>query len=87
MQEITVAAAAQKIVLPVGLADRMVSNTRAMGAYRASTVIDFELGRPMELESMFLEPLRRAQATGVAMPRLEALCIVLKKLARYLPRP
>ena len=87
MQEITVAAAAQKIVLPLGLADRMVTNTRAMGAYRASTVIDFELGRPMELESMFLEPLRRAQATGAAVPRLEALCIVLKKLARYLPRP
>lgn len=86
MQEIIVAAAAQKIVLPPELADRMVTNTRAMGAYRASTVIDFEFGRPMELEGLFLEPLRRAQSAGAAMPRLEALCVVLEKLARYLPR-
>ena len=86
MQEIIEAAAAQEIILPPGLADRMVTNTRAMGAYRASTVIDLELGRPMELESMFFEPLRRAQSAGAAMPRLEALCVVLEKLARYLPR-
>ena len=48
------AAAAQEIILPPALADRMVTNTRAMGAYHASTVIDFQLGRPMELESLFL---------------------------------
>ena len=81
------AAAAQKIVLPPELAERMVKNTRAMGAYHASTVIDFQLGRQMELESLFLEPLRRAQAAGAEVPRLEALCVVLEKLARYLPRP
>ena len=67
MQEIIESAAAQEITLPPGLADRMVTNTRAMGAYRASTVIDLELGRPMELESMFFEPLRRAQAAGAAV--------------------
>ena len=50
-------------------------------------MIDFENGRPNELESMFLEPLRQAQAAGIAVPHLEALCIVLGKLARYLPRP
>ena len=27
-----------------------------------------------------------APAAGAAMPRLEALCVVLEKLARYLPR-
>ena len=87
MAEIIAAAAAQKIVLPPELAERMVKNTRAMGAYHASTVIDFQLGRRMELESLFLEPLRRAQAAGAEVPRLEALCVVLEKLARYLPRP
>ena len=35
---------------------------------------------PLEMESMFLEPLRQARATGVAIPRLEALCAVLEKL-------
>ena len=59
----------------------------AMGTYFASTLIDFENGQPLEIESMFHVPLRQAQAIGVPVPRLEALCIVLGKLAGYLPRP
>ena len=51
-----------------------------MGAYKASTLLDFERGHPLELESMFLEPLRRAQKAGVAVPRLAALGEVLKRL-------
>jgi ketopantoate reductase len=51
-----------------------------MGAYKASTVIDFELGRPLELESLFFEPLRRARGAGVNVPRLQRLCDVLKEL-------
>ena len=54
--------------------------TRAMGAYQASTLIDFERGQPLELESMFLEPLLQARKAGVAAPRLAALCEVLKGL-------
>jgi 2-dehydropantoate 2-reductase len=58
-----------------------------MGAYKASTLIDFERGLPLELETLFLEPLRRAKAAGVPVPRLEALCRVLEQLdrARRLP--
>ena len=41
-----------------------------MGAYRASTLIDFERGQPLELQSLFLEPLRQATQAGVPMPRL-----------------
>ena len=48
-----------------------------MGAYKASTLIDFERGQPLELQSLFLEPLRQATQAGVAMPRLSALCAVL----------
>jgi 2-dehydropantoate 2-reductase len=87
MREIINIAAAKNIGLKPELADRMINNTRSMGAYRPSTVIDFEQGRPFELESMFLEPLRQARAASVSVPRIEALCIVLKKLASYLPRP
>ena len=56
-----------------------------MGAYRASTLIDFERGQPLELQSLFLEPLRQATRAGVAMPRLAALCVVLKDLERASP--
>jgi 2-dehydropantoate 2-reductase len=57
-----------------------------MGAYKASTLLDFERGRPLELESLFLEPLRQAQRAGVPTPRLAALCAVLAELDS-LPQP
>ena len=51
-----------------------------MGEYRPSTLVDFEAGRPLELNSLFVEPLRQAQMAGVAVPRLELLCRVLQQL-------
>jgi 2-dehydropantoate 2-reductase len=56
-----------------------------MGEYKASTLIDFEQGRPLELEGLFLEPLRRAKTAGVSMPKLEILCGVLQRLSRRNP--
>jgi 2-dehydropantoate 2-reductase len=80
MREIINAANALGFNLPESLAEKQIERTRAMGAYQASTLIDFARGQPLELESMFLEPLRRAEQAGVAMPRLAALCAVLKAL-------
>lgn len=57
-----------------------IDHTVNMGPYRASTLIDFERGLPLELESLFLEPLRQAQKAGVDTPRLAALCRVLRSL-------
>jgi 2-dehydropantoate 2-reductase len=51
-----------------------------MGAYKPSTLIDFERGQPLELQSLFLEPLRQAAAVGVETPRLKSLCQVLSQL-------
>jgi 2-dehydropantoate 2-reductase len=67
--------------IPEALAEQMIARTRTMGPYRASTLLDFECGRPLELHSLFLEPLRQAFTTGVPVPRLEALCRVLTALA------
>ena len=80
MSEIIAAANVKGLSVDVGLEKQMVDYTRDMGEYRASTLVDFERGMPLEMESMFLEPLRQARATGVAIPRLEALCAVLEKL-------
>jgi 2-dehydropantoate 2-reductase len=66
--------------IPENLADRQIERTRTMGAYKASTLIDFEQGRPLELESLFSEPLRRAKSAGVQVPRLERLCGILQEL-------
>jgi 2-dehydropantoate 2-reductase len=62
------------------LAAEQIDRTRTMGAYRASTLIDFERRQPLELRSLFLEPLRQAQAAGIAVPRLTSLCRVLDQL-------
>ncbi len=80
MLEVIAAAGALGFEIPIAFAENQIERTRTMGAYKASTLLDFELGRPLELESLFLEPLRRAQKAGVPMPRLAALCEVLQHL-------
>ncbi|WP_414661413.1 2-dehydropantoate 2-reductase [Horticoccus sp. 23ND18S-11] len=47
--------------------------TPTMGAYAPSSLVDFLAGREVEVEAIWGEPLRRAQAAGLAMPRLAAL--------------
>ena len=76
--------AAQALGLPLSdeAAERQISRTRDMGAYKASTLIDFERGQELEVESLFLEPLRQAQKVGVTCPKLSALCGVLKYLGK-----
>jgi 2-dehydropantoate 2-reductase len=80
MLEVIAAAGALGFEIPVSYAEEQIERTRTMGAYKASTLIDFERHQPLELEGMFLEPLRRAQTAGVPVPRLAALCKVLQQL-------
>jgi 2-dehydropantoate 2-reductase len=82
MDEVIAAANGQGFPVAATLADEMLQRTRCMGAYRASTLLDFERGLPLELDSLFREPLRRARNAGVRMPRLAALCAVLTALDR-----
>lgn len=80
MGEVIRAARAQGLDVADQLAEDNLERTRCMGAYKASTLVDFELGRPLERESLFEEPRRRASASGVATPRLDTLCTVLRRL-------
>jgi 2-dehydropantoate 2-reductase len=80
MEEIISAANALGFHLPDDVVRHQIERTRSMGAYKASTLIDFERGQPLELESLFLRPLKQAQNAGVSTPRLERLCEVLCKL-------
>jgi len=80
MLEVIAAAAGLGYPIPVAFAEKNIERTRTMGAYKASTLLDFECRQPLEMEGMFLEPLRRAQAAGVAVPRLSRLCEVLRQL-------
>ena len=80
MLEVIHAARTLGFPIPDSLADRQIERTRTMGPYKASTLIDFERGLPLELQSLFLEPLRQAKTARVATPRLETLCEVLRAL-------
>ncbi len=82
MMETIAAARAKGFDVPESAAEYHISRTRQMGAYKSSTLLDFERGQPLELESLFLEPWREARRVGVPCPRLEALCAVLAELSR-----
>ena len=73
MAEVIAAARAQGLDLSEDLIDHNINLTRPMGPYRTSSMIDFTESREVEVDSIWREPLRLAQAAGVAMPRLEAL--------------
>jgi 2-dehydropantoate 2-reductase len=66
--------------LPGDVAAEHMKRTKTMGAYKPSTLLDFEAGRALEVEAIWGEPLRRARAGGTAMPRLEQLYALLKSL-------
>jgi 2-dehydropantoate 2-reductase len=82
MLETLHAARALGFNLPDSIADQQMARTREMGAYKASTLVDFERGQELELESLFLEPLRQAKQAGVECPRLAAMCKVLEEIKK-----
>lgn len=80
MMEVIAVANALGLKLSISAAEKQIARTRDMGPYKASTLLDFEKGQRLEMESLFLEPLRQAKKAGVATPRLAALCEVLQAL-------
>lgn len=79
MHEVIAAVQAQGIALDLALVEKNIERTRPMSAYRPSTMIDFIEGRELELEPIWGEPLRRANAAGVAVPCMERLLTKMKE--------
>jgi 2-dehydropantoate 2-reductase len=82
MREVIESGNAFGLKIPFEFADEQIEKTRIMEAYRPSTLVDFLRGQAVELESLFLEPLRRAELKGVPVPQLRALCSILTHLNR-----
>ncbi|MFN3409261.1 MAG: 2-dehydropantoate 2-reductase [Limisphaerales bacterium] len=87
MREVVAVAAALGYAIAHDTPDKMVERTRVMGAYRASTLVDFERGQPLELESLFFAPREAARNAGVATPLLDRLCAVLAELDARRTKP
>jgi len=78
-----VVSAAQAVIrhtIPTSFVETMLNNTRNMTAYKPSMMIDREMGRPMEVEAIYGEPVRRAEAAGCAVPKMRMLYEQLKVL-------
>ena len=78
--EVVAAARGLRFEMCDSLLQRQLERTRTMGPYKASTLLDFERGQPLELDSLFFEPLRQARDAGVPTPRLKRVCEVLRYL-------
>lgn len=53
--------------------EKMLRDTETMKPYRPSMYLDYKAGNPMELQTMYANPLRAAAAAGVDLPRIDAI--------------
>lgn len=79
MEEVVAAASARGFSLDPKLIDWNIDRTRPMGAYHPSSLIDWQAGREVEIEAIWAEPLRRAQAAGLELPHLQSLLARIRR--------
>ncbi|MBS0661699.1 MAG: 2-dehydropantoate 2-reductase [Verrucomicrobia bacterium] len=82
MDEVAAAARALGHDIPAAFLQRHLDQTPKIGAYRPSSLVDHEAGRPIELEAIWGEPLRRGRRAGVDLPELAALYAELQAATR-----
>ncbi|MEM9979342.1 MAG: putative 2-dehydropantoate 2-reductase [Cyanobacteria bacterium P01_D01_bin.2] len=73
--------AAPRRQIPMAWATEMAEATTRMKPYRTSMKIDFDEGRPLEVEAIVGNPVRAAARLGVAVPQMETLYHQLKQLS------
>jgi len=72
MHEVQAIARAEGVEIADDFLRGQIELTRTM-RYKPSTMLDWQAGRPLELEPIWGEPLRRARRLGVPAPELERL--------------
>ena len=80
MAETVAAAGALGHAIPESFIDYQIERTYSMGPYKPSSMIDWQLGRAVEVESIWGEPWRQGTAAAVALPRLEMLYQLLRQV-------
>lgn len=80
MEEVRSAASATGILISDTFIEGQFTVTERMGAYKPSSLIDYLAQKPVELESIWGEPLRRGESLGAKMPELNKLYAELKAL-------
>lgn len=82
MREVQAGAASQGRTIDDTFVEQMLVDTDKMTPYRTSMKLDFDAGRPLELDAIYRTPLARARAAGVELPRIATLATQLGFLDR-----
>ena len=80
MKEVIAAAKVNGVDLDECLVADLIGKTEIMGHYKSSMQIDFEAGRPLEVEAILGEPVRRAQQKGFSAPRMHMLYALVRRM-------
>ncbi|WP_372808170.1 putative 2-dehydropantoate 2-reductase [Pontiella sp.] len=73
MNEVAAGAAACARPIEPAFISKMIADTERMEPYAPSMKLDYDRGNPMEIESIYGNPIRAAKAKGVPMPETEKL--------------
>ena len=82
MKEVQAGAHAYHLEIGDDFLDLMMSYTEKMKPYKSSMQLDRQARRPMEIDSIIAEPLRRSQAKGLDQPEMQTLYQQLSELDR-----
>lgn len=80
MEEIRLAANALGFPIEADYTDKLLGFTDKLGHYKASSVLDWQSGRLLEVEAIFRKPLQAGIEAGVEMPHLATLAAILDAL-------
>ncbi len=80
MSEVVQGARADGCSLTESQIEPMIDFTRVMTPYKPSMKLDFESGRPMEIDYMFRKPLKAAEKNGIELPSISMIADQLEIL-------
>ncbi|WP_414549408.1 ketopantoate reductase C-terminal domain-containing protein [Anabaena sp. CCY 0017] len=78
--EVVAGAKSSGRIIPDKFIQTMLNYTLKMKPYRTSMKIDYDEHRPLEVEAIFGNPLKKAQVAGVNLPLISCLYHQLKFL-------
>lgn len=84
MEEVCAVAAAAGHPMHPKLIDQLIAGTRALPPYHTSMALDYQYGRPMEIEAILGNTVRVARRHGVDTPILETLYALTRMIEKRL---
>lgn len=74
IEEVCLTAKMRGYPTPEGIVDKQMYRTAHMGPFVPSSAVDYNLGRPVEYDAIWGEPLKRAHEVKAPVPLWEQLC-------------